>query len=373
MTPTSSSVDLTGHAAAAAAAKNNGVGAASPLRKVFERHFSFHFTPDDGHNNNADGASARGRTGSGSVSSVVSQLRLARYFSRRKNQGTGGDGRPLRTLLINPRPDQTFVGIYSPVAALWGIIFLVVPAAYLYIALILLRELCRVFPVTVFGTIRHWAPWLATTVTALQHVSRWVEVWCCLEGIFYILLKCFIRHLQTRDPLEASLSAAPMMNVLDRDVLWSRMMDCEQADPVSFITGWFFDQALDDITKYDIRDFIAWSMYEGRHQEHLTEAELRQLERFVEEVEHRISLHLYGELIDDDSLQGEDLTDFLSADPPRQIFERKPNKRTSCSLMLALLTVCQKRTIQTNSFLHGRLSILGRIEFARAAILFGSL
>jgi hypothetical protein len=291
---------------------------ASPIRKAFERHFSFNFTPDD---NTTKAKESRSRTGSGSMTSVVAQLRLARYFSRRKNQGG------LRSLLINPRPDQTFVGIYSPVAALWGVIFLVIPAAYLYISLVLLRELCRIFPETVFGTIQHFAPWLASTVMALNHVSRWVEVWCCLEGIFYILLKCFIRHLQTRDPLEASLSAAPMMDLMSRDVLWDRMMDCEQADPVSFITGWFFDQALDDITKYDVRDFIAWSMYEGRHQEHLTEPELRQLERFLEELEHRISLHLYGESIGDDSLEGEDPSDFLF-EPPKQIFERLPNKRT---------------------------------------------
>lgn len=288
----------------------------SPLRRQLEKHFSFHFTPEH--------ESSRPRTGSGSVTSVVSQLRLARYFSRRK------DARDkTNNLLINPRPDQTFVGIYSPVAALWGVIFLVIPAAYLYIGLVLLRELCRVFPETVFFGIRRLAPWLADTITALNHVSRWVEIWCCLEGIFYIGLKCFIRHLQTRDPLEASLSAAPMMHVMDRDLLWDRMMDCEQDDPVSFITGWFFDQALDDISKYDMRDFLAWSMYEGRHQEHLTEVELRQLERFVEEIEHRVSLHLYGEQVDDDSLAGEDPADFLSVTGlHREIFERKPKKRT---------------------------------------------
>jgi hypothetical protein len=36
-------------------------------------------------------------------------------------------------------------------------------------------------------------------------------------------------------------------------------------------------------------------MFETRHQEHLTTAELRQLESFVEDLEYRISLQLYGE------------------------------------------------------------------------------
>ena len=46
-------------------------------------------------------------------------------------------------------------------------------------------------------------------------------------------------------------------------------------------------------------------MFEGRHQEHLTENELRQLERFVREIQHRISLQLYGIADDDDSLADE--------------------------------------------------------------------
>jgi hypothetical protein len=38
---------------------------------------------------------------------------------------------------------------------------------------------------------------------------------------------------------------------------------------------------------------VAWSMFEGRNQEHLTADELRQLHDFVDELEWKISEHLY--------------------------------------------------------------------------------
>lgn len=273
-----------------------------------------------------DTSSPRERAGSGG-SGVMSPLLLTRYFSRRNEHSVKE-----HLLLLNPGAGEKFVGIYSPVAVFWGFIFLIVPAAYLYIAMVLLRELCRTFPETVFLPIQHYTPWLAHTVTAMNQVSRWVEIWCSLEALFYVGLKLHIKWLQTRDPLEASLSAAPMMELADRLILWDRMMDCEAADPISFLRGWFFDQPLENISKYDVRDFIAWSMFEGRHQEHLTEAELRQLERFVEEVEYRFSLHLYGERLDeDDELDGEDTTDVLRVGSIG--ITKKPKKRTYCDTL----------------------------------------
>ena len=74
----------------------------------------------------------------------------------------------------------------------------------------------------------------------------------------------------------------------------------EEANPVTWLSGWFFDEPIDNISKYDVRDFVAWSMFEGRHQEHLTSSEQEQLEDFVTEAELRISLFLYGKADDDD-------------------------------------------------------------------------
>jgi hypothetical protein len=85
-----------------------------------------------------------------------------------------------------------------------------------------------------------------------------------------------------------------MLTLEERRVLWKRMTDAEADDPVQFISGWFFDQPLDGISKYDVRDFIAWSMFEGRNLEHLTLEELEQLDYFVDEIEWRISLQMYG-------------------------------------------------------------------------------
>jgi hypothetical protein len=288
------------------------------FHSTFRRHFSFHTPVMD---------LSRNRSGSGS-SSVIHQapLLLSQYFSRRNEQHTLKE----HLLLLNPTANEKFIGIYSPVAAFWGFVFLTIPAAYMYIALVVLRELCRTFPETIYLPIQRYTPWLSYTVKALNHVSRWVEIWCCLEAIFFIGLKLHIKWLQTRDPLEASLSAAPMMELLDRSVLWDRMMECEAADPISFLRGWFFDQPIENISKYDVRDFIAWSLFEGRHQEHLTDAELRQLERFVDEVELRISLSMYGELQDkSNSVDDNDLSNSFDVGYEEiKLSDRKPAKRT---------------------------------------------
>jgi hypothetical protein len=188
------------------------------------------------------------------------------------------------------------VGMYSTWGVIWGVLFMTVPISYVYIALVLLRELCRSYPVL----LQYYLPSVFERVVLFMDVrsSRIIEYWCWLEALFFILMKLKIKWLQMKDPLEASLSAAPLLELEERRVLWIRMMECEMEDPVGFITGWFFDCDIESITKYDVRDFCAWSMFEGRHQEHLTTSELRQLEDFVEEAEYRVSLQLYGEAED---------------------------------------------------------------------------
>ena len=126
----------------------------------------------------------------------------------------------------------------------------------------------------------------------MQQSSRFVEVWCWIEAAFFVLLKIQIRWLDSRDPLEASLSSAPMMELDERQLLWSRMVDTESDDPATFISGWFFDQSLDRISRNDVRDFIAWCMFEGRNQEHLTGQELFQMEEFVTDIEKRIGVQM---------------------------------------------------------------------------------
>jgi hypothetical protein len=290
------------------------------------RHFSFSSQLDI-----SSSQSPRKRMGSGGSNSSVIQapLILSRYFSRRNEQHATLKE---HLLLLNPGSNEKFIGIYSPVAAFWGFVFLTIPAAYMYIALVVVRDLCRTFPETIFLPVQQYASWLAYIIKALSHVSRWVEIWCCLEAIFFIGLKLHIKWLQTRDPLEASLSAAPMMELLDRSVLWDRMMECEATDPISFLRGWFFDQPLENISKYDVRDFVAWSLFEGRHQEHLTDAELRQLEQFLQEIEYRFSLSIYGgsKVVSDD-IEFTDPAD-VDFDTMRNM-HRKPAKSESTILV----------------------------------------
>lgn len=159
------------------------------------------------------------------------------------------------------------------------------------------------FPELIYPRIQKYLPWLASVIATMDQSSFMVEVWCVIEALFFIGLKLQIRYLQWKDPLEASLSSAPMMDLADRHILWGRMMESESKDPCDFISGWFFDEPLERISKYDVRDFVTWSMFEGRNQEHLTGEEMHQVDEFVEDFEYRLSVHMYGLLED---TEGED-------------------------------------------------------------------
>ena len=201
------------------------------------------------------------------------------------------------TLLLHPSRDEEYFGWMSPWAWLWGTIFLTIPIAYIYIVLVLLRELCRSVP-ALAQVLTTYVPPLAKLVKYMSAVSWIVEAWCILEALFYVALKLHIRWLQTRDTLEASLSAAPLMDLTSRRVLWQRMMETEAEDTAAWLQGWLLDP-LDDLQQLhqgDVRGFICWSMFEGRRTEHLTIAEAQQLESFVDELQHRLSLQFYGSI-----------------------------------------------------------------------------
>jgi hypothetical protein len=173
--------------------------------------------------------------------------------------------------------------------------FLVAPLAYIYIGLMLLRDLCEYCPDTIQLPLKHYLPTLERIATLMKsyYGFRLVDVWCVIEALFFIFCKLKIRYLQAKDPLEASLSAAPMLDSDERKALWDHMMS---ADPdLSWITDWFLDHpSIESISRYDIFDFICWAMFDGRNQEHLTSQEVQDLEAFIEDFEYRISLSLYG-------------------------------------------------------------------------------
>ena len=178
-----------------------------------------------------------------------------------------------------------------------------VPLAYIYIILILLRELCQTFPDTLYTFLQTYITPLSTIIDKMQTSSIFVEIWVVIEALFYIIQQLHIRYLQYKDPLEASLSAAPIATLDERRKLMNQMLDQMASmrhtggigDAISFIRGWFFDEELENITRYDVLDICTWSMFEGRNQEHLTEEEVGQLNWFVGVLERVIAVALYGE------------------------------------------------------------------------------
>jgi hypothetical protein len=144
--------------------------------------------------------------------------------------------------------EKMALGYYTPAGIFFVSIKLTVPLAYFYILLILVRELCEKFPGSLYIPIQTYLPYLASVVSTMQKSSTFVEVWAIIEALFYICLRLHIQWLQYKDPLEASLSSAPMLELWERRQLWERIMEIETDDPVCFVTGWFFDQDLQHIT-----------------------------------------------------------------------------------------------------------------------------
>ena len=167
-------------------------------------------------------------------------------------------------------------------AMVFKMIDLSVPVAYIYILLLILSEMTHYFPESVAQM-----PLFKIIVPILiKTESRpYITTLALLETLFYIFVKVHIFHLQRKCPLEYSLKSAPLQTLDEREILWTRLLKNTKSDPVSWISGWFFDVSIDKISLYDMMDFLTWSMFEGRSQEHLTTEEIEQLERFLVDVE----------------------------------------------------------------------------------------
>jgi hypothetical protein len=188
------------------------------------------------------------------------------------------------------------MGIGTPAGIFFLLMRLICPLVYFYIGLIVLREISE--ELTSFHDfLKHYVPFLANVVGTMQKSSVIVELWVWIEAIFFVMQKLHIWYLQNKDPLEASFASAPILSMQERLHLWnSMMMQLEESDGFcDFLRGWFFDEKdLTNITRYDVCDFICWSMFESRNQEHLTREESRQLHEFVNELEWRISISMHG-------------------------------------------------------------------------------
>ena len=85
------------------------------------------------------------------------------------------------------------IGIYSPWAFLWFCLFSVAPLAYIYIALMFLRDLCLFFPESIYRPLQLYVPLLASLADLMSNASRIVDIWVVIEALFFVACKLKIR------------------------------------------------------------------------------------------------------------------------------------------------------------------------------------
>ena len=236
-----------------------------------------------------------------------SPVAVAQYFTKKRSSRISTADLPM---------EQNAIGYLSPMGIFFSSVKLTVPLAYIYIILVLWRELCFSFPQTMLESqfVQKYLSigvWIARTMTSSSFA---VEVWAAIEGVFYVILFLHRKWLNSLDTLELSLRSAPMLELEERDELWQLMMDGED-ECVKFISEWFFGEKLESLTKYDVMDFLAWSMFEGRNIEHLTHDESNQLRQFVEDLEYNISIELFGIDSEGDEVWGDEKKDAIDGDP----------------------------------------------------------
>ena len=124
--------------------------------------------------------------------------------------------------------------------------------------------------------------------TLSNPIPVWVFWWLVVEAVFFVAMQGKLAYLQSMDPQESYLKAARIQTAEERQLLWDRVMKADAHDAVGYFESWFFDSPLEEISVEEFRDFVAWGFFDNRNQEHLTEAEKKQLEVFVNDALDRI-------------------------------------------------------------------------------------
>ncbi|CAB9502234.1 expressed unknown protein [Seminavis robusta] len=112
-------------------------------------------------------------------------------------------------------------------------------------------------------------------------VPTYFVVYLVLEVLFHVSMRIKLAYLQAKDPLVESLKAGGIMSLTQRKRHWNQTMNAVSDNPSKFFQDWFFGTKMEDLSIKDLRNFVAWSCFEGRLVEHLSPREMLQLDTFV--------------------------------------------------------------------------------------------
>lgn len=137
----------------------------------------------------------------------------------------------------------------------------------------------------VFGNQDLELEWLCTK---LHDAPQWLLWLLVAEATFYLAMKVKLAYLQSVDPQIAYLKAANIMTLSQRQVLWDRVMKAEADTMTEYFQTWFFGTSMDRVTVHELQNFISWCYFDGRNQEHLSEEEIQQLDKFISDAMTRM-------------------------------------------------------------------------------------
>lgn len=102
-----------------------------------------------------------------------------------------------------------------------------------------------------------WLLYRTDVCSAVWNPPTWLVCFLVVEAVFHCLLKIKIRYLQSIDPLESSLQAAPVMGLDERRLLFTRVLEAEKKDLKSHYEHWLFGTDLRDVSVHDLENLLA--------------------------------------------------------------------------------------------------------------------
>ena len=104
------------------------------------------------------------------------------------------------------------------------------------------------------------------------------RVWCAAETAFFLFFLGYRVHLQ-REAVHP-----PLRSKKDRKALFAKVRR-EVHDPDKFMSGWFRGAKPEDIGREDLKEFLSWTLWDGRAELTPGGAEEKELDYYVGKVE----------------------------------------------------------------------------------------